>query len=304
MRIKLFYVCIVPCILVLGCHPRSTTDLLQNTTPTPSHHDSRPSTVVRIVTANLTTGSRQTYDDDRGARILKALDSDVVAIQEFNYGDNKQETIAQWVGSRFGTEFQFVREMNSQIPNGVISRFPILKKGEWNDTVAPNRDFAYAKIDLPGSIPAWVVSVHFLTRSAGERKLQAKEVIQHIKSNIPKNEFVILAGDLNTDTPTEECIDVLGEVFATKGPHPVDDVGRRGTNAQRDKTYDWVLFDHKLEQKAVPTIVKGKVYAHGLVFDSRVQKNIQEFTGVDANDAAAPNMQHMAVVRDINLTSP
>ena len=42
------------------------------------------------------------------------------------------------------------RETGSlQIPNGIISRFPIIESGSWDDPVLNNREFAWAHLRLP-----------------------------------------------------------------------------------------------------------------------------------------------------------
>jgi hypothetical protein len=107
---------------------------------------------IRIVAANLTSGNKQSYDLGEGIRILQALKPDIALIQEWNYKDNSQAAMREFVDQVFGTEYSFFREKNAQIPNGVISRFPIIKSGEWDDDLVDNRDFAFARLDLPGDI--------------------------------------------------------------------------------------------------------------------------------------------------------
>jgi len=43
---------------------------------------------LRLVAANTTSGTQQSYDPGHGIRIFQGLKPDVVMIQEFNYGDN------------------------------------------------------------------------------------------------------------------------------------------------------------------------------------------------------------------------
>ena len=106
---------------------------------------------VRIVAANLTSGNEQSYsldnenhtnDEGAGARILKGLEPDVVLIQEFNTGTSTQ----QWVTQTFGPDYEFAKESGAGIPNGIVSRYPIVAEGEWDDPTQSNRDFAWAKI--------------------------------------------------------------------------------------------------------------------------------------------------------------
>src|SRR5437868_3262504 len=105
---------------------------------------------VRLMAANITSGNLQSYDPGEGIRIFQGTRPDVVMIQEFNYGDNSATAIRQFVNTAFGTTFSYYREGGAQIPNGVISRYPIIASGEWDDTSVTNRDFAWARIDVPG----------------------------------------------------------------------------------------------------------------------------------------------------------
>jgi len=79
-------------------------------------------------------------------------------IQELNYGDNSATAIRSFVNTAFGSSFSSYREAGAPIPNGVISRWPIVASGEWDDPYVTNRDFAYARIDIPGPKDLWVVS--------------------------------------------------------------------------------------------------------------------------------------------------
>ena len=88
---------------------------------------------VRIVAANLTSGNQQSYspdnethtnDEGAGGRILKGLKPDVVLIQEFNTEIGTQ----QWVTETFGADYKFAKEDGLGIPNGIVSRFPIVAR--------------------------------------------------------------------------------------------------------------------------------------------------------------------------------
>lgn len=129
---------------------------------------------LRIVAANLTSGNGQDYDPGHGARILRGLQPDIVLIQEFNYLNNTASDFRAWVDDTFGADFSYMREPSpGQIPNGVISRYPILASGKWEDANVSNRDFAWARIDIPGDRDLWVISVHLLTTSSSNRNAEA-----------------------------------------------------------------------------------------------------------------------------------
>lgn len=258
---------------------------------------------IRIVAANLTSGNGQNYDPGHGSRILQGLKPDIVLVQEFNYLSNTAADFRAWVDTNFGTTFYYMREPSpGQIPNGVVSRYPILASGEWEDTNVSNRDFAWARIDIPGDKDLWVISVHLLTTSSGNRNAEASQILNYIAAQgIPAGDYVALGGDFNTDGRTEACINTLSAYFVTGGPYPVDQSGNGGTNSGRNKPYDWVLVDADLQALKTPVVLGANSFANGLVFDSRVYSPLP--SPVLAGDSAATNMQHMAVVRDFLIPS-
>lgn len=262
---------------------------------------------VRVIAANLTSEPRgQSYSPDNGnhsnpegagARILKALKPDLVLIQEFN------TTIParQWINQTFGEDFQFTREEGKQIPNGIISRFPIIESGVWDDPVLDNRDFVWARLGLPGKRDLWAVSVHLHSKGATSRAAQSAALAGYLKKNVPRDAWLVIGGDFNTRSEDEKCFQVLSDVIVKPDPPPSDGFGNIHTNAPRNKPYDWVLVSKPLQQLAVPTKVAGRGFPNGLVFDTRVFEGIGELPPVRKEDSGVPNMQHMAVVRDFKL---
>lgn len=258
-------------------------------------------TPLRVMAANTTSGNRQSYDPGEGTRIFQGLAPDVVLIQEFNFGNNSDSIIREWVESTFGSDFEYYREDDAQIPNGVISRFPIVESGEWEDVHVGNRDFAWARIDIPGEADLWTVSVHFLTRNASVRDRQANALRRLVKDNIPEGDYLVIGGDFNTSNAGEPALDTLDELVDTDGPYPVDQDGKIGTNASRRKPYDWVFADADLEAYEVPVQIGMNSFPSGLVFDSRVYTPLEDVAPVQRGDSGATNMQHMAVIRDFVL---
>lgn len=258
---------------------------------------------IRIVAANLTSGNQQSYSPDNGnhsnpegagARILKGLKPDVVLIQEFNTTISPR----QWVNETFGEEFSFMQEADAQIPNGIVSRFPIVESGEWKDPHLDNRDFAWAKIALPNGETLWAISVHFYSKKSDVREKEAKEIIRSLREKIPEKDYVVIGGDFNTRTPDEPCIRALSAIFPLQIDPPVDQAWNSATNANRNKPYDWVLPDTDLLEHAVPVRLAGQEFEHGLVFDSRAFWPLAQLPPIQSADSAAPQMQHMAVVKD------
>ena len=256
-------------------------------------------TLVRVMAANLTSGNYQSYDPGEGTRIFQGLDPDVTLIQEFNYGANTPEALTQFVEQAFGVEFSYYRESGAQIPNGVISRWPIVEAGSWVDPEVSNRSFVWARIDSPAATDLWAVSVHLLTSNATERESEAAALLAQIDAVIPSGAAIVLGGDFNTVSRTENCFTVLSSRFVTMGP--VDEDGNGYTNSNRTKPYDWVLASADLESLAVPLALGSKVFPDGLVFDSRVYTALDEVPPVLATDSAAPSMQHMGVMRTFLL---
>jgi endonuclease/exonuclease/phosphatase family metal-dependent hydrolase len=261
---------------------------------------------IRVVAANLTSDRQQSYSPDNsnhsnpegaGARILKALKPDVVLIQEFNTGVPAR----QWVNGTFGREFHFFREEGKQIPNGVISRFPIIRSGVWDDPVLDNREFAWALLGLPGKRELWVVSVHLHAKGADSRERQATALAEIIRRNVPAGALLVIGGDLNTRNPDERCFARLARVVALPAKAPDDGSGNSATNAPRNRPYDWVLAGVSLDRHAVPVVLAGRRFPHGLVFDSRRFEPLAEVPPVQRNDSGVPFMQHMAVVRDFRI---
>ncbi len=256
---------------------------------------------MRVMAANISSGNYQSYDPGHGTRIFQGLDPDVVLIQEFNYGDNSATAIRSFVNTAFGTGFSYYREGGAQIPNGVISRWPIVAAGEWDDTKVSNRDFAWARIDVPGPKDLWVVSVHLLTSDATTRNAEASQLVSLIKANVPAADLLVVGGDLNTNSRTESAFSTLSQVVVTSGSFPVDRNGNGNTNASRAKPYDHVLVDADLRAYQTATVVGGSTFASGLVVDTRVYSPLAEISPALSADSGATNMQHMAVVKDFLL---
>ncbi|MBP7825603.1 MAG: endonuclease, partial [Verrucomicrobia bacterium] len=64
---------------------------------------------LRVVAANLTSGTRQQYET-AGLNILRGLQPDIVALQEFNYSNNTPANFRQMVDATWGTNFHYFRE--------------------------------------------------------------------------------------------------------------------------------------------------------------------------------------------------
>lgn len=256
----------------------------------------------RFVAGNLTSGNNQSYKDGPGGRIFKALRPDVALIQEFNLGAGGDEAIKSFVQRYFGPEYVYTRS-TGDIPNGVISRWPIVESGNWVDPEVTNRTHAWARILLPGGRSLLAVSVHL---KAGSEESTREREAQALVGNIGATnvDYLLLGGDFNTSVRSERMVNVLNTPLSTTPPYPVDEQGNEATSGNRSKPYDWVLVNASMRIFEQPVKLGGLSFPTGLVFDTRVFSAISALSTVgdpDAvlpEDSAASNMQHMAVVRD------
>jgi endonuclease/exonuclease/phosphatase family metal-dependent hydrolase len=269
-----------------------------------------PAQKIRIVAGNITSGNGQNYDEGHGIRIFQGVKPDIVLIQEFNYLSKSAADIREFVDTTFGTGFSYFRESNTgSIPNGVISRYPILESGQWVSTVA-ERDYAWARIDLPGSRELLAVSVHLPTASPGARNSEAQDLVGYINTYYAANggaratDYLVVGGDFNTDVRSEACLTTLGAVVTIGTAHPADRNGNVNTNASRAKPYDAVYAGKGLHALQTATVVGASTFTNGLVADTREYSPVSEIAPAFASDSGASQMQHMAVVKDYQLPVP
>nr|ASA76650.1 endonuclease/exonuclease [Pyxidicoccus sp. MCy9557] len=255
---------------------------------------------LRIMAANLTSGDGQSYSAGHGIRLMRGPAPDVILVQEFNFGLNTEDDLRRMV-EQVGEGFHYAREGDAQIPNGIISRWPILASGEWDDPVTRTRDFVWARIDIPGPRDLWAVSVHLLTTSADVRVEQARALLGYIAARVPEDDYLVIGGDLNTDTRDEPCFPLLQQAVVTAGPHPADTVGNTHTNAARNRPYDHVLVDADLREHQQATVIGTNTFPDGLVFDTRFYTPVSDVAPVLVGDSVARNMQHMPVVKDFRV---
>lgn len=252
---------------------------------------------IRVAAANLTSGTKQSWDPGEGARILAGLDLDVVLAQELNVGGGSDAELQAFARSVLGPTATAAREASVGLPNGILSRYPIVAQGSWDDPETTNREFAWARIDVPGDRDLVAVSVHLLTSNATKRDAEAMAIAAQL-GQLPGNPFVVLGGDFNTANRDEPCVQTLGTVLSVTGPYPADAAGNDGTNTARTKPYDWVLPSEALRAIEAPVVIGGQAFAGGLVFDSRVFSPLSAVAPVQLGDSGADGMQHMAVVRE------
>ena len=267
---------------------------------------------LRVMAANTTSSNASRYEAE-GMRIFRGLKPDIVAVQEFKYastnglGINTPNAFREMVNSAFGTNFVYFRETNSgySIPNGIISRWPIVASNSWDDIQVPDRGFAWARIDLPGTNDLYVVSVH-LHNGGGpsSRSIEAANLRDLIQSNFPANAWIVVAGDFNTDTRTETCMTTF-KSYLSDSPIPNDGnlsgTPSPNTNEPRGKPFDYVLPSFNFATNQVPTVIGSRSHANGLVLDSEIYTPLADVNPVQFGDSHVFNMQHMAVVKDFRI---
>jgi endonuclease/exonuclease/phosphatase family metal-dependent hydrolase len=260
---------------------------------------------IRVMSANITSGNSQQYETP-GIDIFQGLKPDIVAIQEFNYGNNTQSDFDALVSLAFGPGFSWFREAGSSftIPNGIISRYPITASGSWDDPVLGNRGFAWAKIALNSSNDLYVISVHLFSGGTDtDRNTEAQTIVNHINNDFPPGALVIVAGDFNTSSRSELALGTFGTVLSDN-PVPTDAEvgGDPDTNSNRNHPYDYLLPSFSLTNRLTPVVLASHTFPNGLVFDSRVYTPLSDVPPVVASDSGAVNMQHMAVIKDFQIS--
>jgi len=269
---------------------------------------------IRVMAANLTSGSNQRYETP-GLNIFKGLKPDIVAIQEFNYastggaGINTPAAFRELLNTAFGTNFVYYRESGYSIPNGIISRYPMLASGSWvdSDTGVNDRGFAWARVDVPGTNDLYVVSVHLKASNSGSdvsrRATEAAELKALISTNFPAGAWIIVAGDFNIYSEGEATVATLS-TFLSDRPVPADLNGGTNTNQGRTERYDRVLVSFSLTNTLVPMVMPSHTLPNGLVFVSTNYVPLTDFLPVQFGDSTVSGMQHMAVIKDFRITLP
>jgi endonuclease/exonuclease/phosphatase family metal-dependent hydrolase len=248
-----------------------------------------------VATANLSDSTTQAYRDP-GIRLLQALDPDVIGMQEFNFQGG---TTADLVKRLFPAgNRDFCRERGgARLPNGVISRFPVLAWGQWEDPYVKNRQLFWATVRLSGRTKLHVVSVHLVQNRANRRIPEADYLVQCIRKQFPAKDYVVLCGDLNTSSRETGVMAVLGRMFDLERV-PADQKGNPNTNSVRTHPYDVVLPNRALAPYEVRTVVGGMGFPDGIVFDTRLWAR-PPFPSRKGD--ADGNLQHLPVMKTFRV---
>ena len=261
---------------------------------------------VSIMAANITSGSNQEYEAP-GNRIFQALCPDVALVQEFNMTNGTTEAVYRaWVDQTFGTNFSYCHEplASANIPNGIVSRWPIVEYGEWDDTTLSDRDFVWAKIDLPGDKYLYAVSLHIKASSGYEsqRTTETRALTNYIaQAGWSTNDYLAIGGDFNLQVRTETALAVLTAKVVSDAHQSADQVGNKNTNSGRDNPYDLVLPSPNLDLRHRTYYFGGYAYANGVVYDTRITWASGLPSPSLSTDSAAVNMQHMGAMKIFEL---
>ena len=134
---------------------------------------------IRFVAANLTSGRYQSYTLGHGIRLMAGCVGDIYLVQEFNYENNSASDFREMTNDVCGAECDY-SVGNGQIPNGVISRWPIVESGYWDDPNISNRDLDWARIDIPGPKDLFAISVHLHTSPSSDQVTAAQVVVKKV----------------------------------------------------------------------------------------------------------------------------
>ena len=260
----------------------------------------------RAMAANITSGNNSSYNLGHGVRIFKAMKPDIVMIQEFNWykESDSLENALKLVTEAFDSSY-YVHRGSGSIPNGIISRYPIIDSGYWKSNKANNRNWEWAVIDLPGKKELLVISVHLHT---SDNKSEAPSLMSALGKKIAEDKsknleyFLMIGGDFNSNFKDNGSLD---DYFKVDVALPEDQDGDVQTNANRSKVLDHLFVDKTFDHYEVPVRIGSHTYPNGHVFDSRVYKKKNELGDVPpvkGDDSGATSMQHMAVIRDFSYS--
>lgn len=257
-----------------------------------------------LVAANLVNGTVTVGDvtawGEAGQRLLRTLQPDIVAIQEWVITNASYQA---FVDSNFGSGYYYVVDgVTGQyaIPNGIISRWPFLETNIWDDVYAGYREHMHARIDLPGPKDLNLVSVHLKAGdTAGDlttRENQARAITNYVATaNFGSSNYLAIAGDLNQTNRTAETVLTILGTIVSDADQPTTKSGSKNTNPADTRPYDFVLPDAALEAVAQAVTYNGTSFPEGLLFDTR-EWGDHQYPAL-AYDSRATNLTHRPVVK-------
>lgn len=265
--------------------------------------------VITIMTANLPCGGwPNEYYYPQSLRIFQGLKPDIAFIQEFNV--KEPLTRREYIDDALGEDY-FMYTGSGEIPNTIASRWSFQTWGEWPDSeVAGSRTFVWAVIDIPGPIDLQGVCVH-LKASPGpdnrsKRFREAVQIRDRVRRNFNNTGYIVVAGDLNTyPSPSEPCLNIFRSYLSVNYHRPRDRRGRYFTNATNPRRYhyDWIMPNRRLDRCHTTVYVgtKNRPYRQGIVFDSKIFRDVSEVSPIRENDSHPYGVHHMAVMKAFDI---
>ena len=258
---------------------------------------------IRFMTANLTTGNYQNYDNGDGIRIMKAASADIILVQEFNYTPGHRTMVDLVCGSACYYVAGETYEDSNKIPNGIISKYPIVASGTEKSPKYKNRGWDWAVIDIPGDKDLLVFSLHLHSKQEKTEYYEMDKLAEFIKAKASEDDYYLaFGGDFNITvrTTAEEAFSDIGVLDPSA--IPVDQDGNDDTNINRNKPYDWIVFNKSLNRLEIPITLGEHTYAHGHVIDSRVYATHHELDLLpEVLQGDSSGAEHMAVIRDVRI---
>lgn len=192
------------------------------------------------------------------------------------------------------------------LPNAIVSRYPVLAQGVWDDAELTDREFVWARLDVPGSVELFAVSVHLKAGGSGaeadrrDNEAMALRALLSDPTKVSPEDYVVLGGDFNSQSDTDPSLVELDAIFS-RTHVPTDQACNPATNSNRTKPYDHVLANALLDARRLPALVGAQSFLNGLVVDTRVFSPLSALSPAEVGDSGSVNMQHMAVACDFAL---
>jgi len=173
-------------------------------------------TVLRILAYNThhSAGNDEVLDVERIAAVIRALDPDLVALQEIDNRVERTGVVDQarelgrltGMGAVFGP---FMDYQGGQYGMALLSDLPFVNPTNHQLPEGPEPRTSLAiRVQLPGGGELVFAGIHFY-RTAEERMAQARRLLHVLE---PEEAPVILAGDFNS-TPDSDVMAFIGESF-------------------------------------------------------------------------------------------
>lgn len=211
---------------------------------------------LKIMSYNIHHGQDVDNKDqlEEMARFVKEMKPDIVALQEVDSVCRRSGGVdqAKFLGEETGMYAVFLRHFSFEggaYGQALLSRYPIGKVRNIRLPTSAGTSTALlaAEVEAPSRGRVLMLVAHLDYRSASSRQVQAKQIVDVIKSSaLP----VVLAGDMNAEPGSEEVKRLMdGLHFHDMGSQPTFPA------SLPEKKIDYIMFDKKLNAKRWKTDV-------------------------------------------------